>query len=117
MKKIVILIAVMMWLMSALPQVVLGQDLSPGPNLLFSIETSGHAHMEANESGEPVRVIFTRLRPLATAVTTVQHDTPATLPVTGASKTSRIAPWILFLIALAIMLTNWWIEQRKSHRG
>jgi quercetin dioxygenase-like cupin family protein len=89
------------------------QTLAAGDSF---IETPGHAHTAANESGEPARVIFTILLPEGAELTTLQHDMPATLPVTGASETRKISPWLLYVAALVVLIMNWWIERRRSHR-
>jgi quercetin dioxygenase-like cupin family protein len=76
------------------------------------LETPGHAHIAANESGANARVLFTDLLPKGAALTTVQGASqsaapPAALPKTGDDPMDSQHAWVVLLAGAGLLAGGW----------
>jgi quercetin dioxygenase-like cupin family protein len=83
--------------------------LRPGESFL---ETPGHAHIAANESGANARVLFTALLPKGAELTTIQGASqpaapPAALPKTGDDSMTSQHLWVVLLAGAGLLAGGW----------
>jgi quercetin dioxygenase-like cupin family protein len=72
------------------------------------LETPGHAHIAANESGANARVLFTALLPKGAELTTLQGAPvgaapPAALPKTGDDSIDWQNPWVVLVAGAGLL--------------
>jgi len=89
--------------------------LRPGESFL---ETPGHAHIAANESGANARVLFTALLPKGAQLTTVQSAPqspapPAALPKTGEHPAASEHLWVVVLAGAGLLAAGWLLRRKR----